>query len=161
MKVFDVKISSLKDFWGICRVFSTIFFRGDPTRDLSNRQSAWSVICTFYINQTFTVTNPGKKYHIKYPYGEKSIPVDVFVFDDGRKEFLVASKDDMFKTIVHRSALYFDSTNNEHFFEEIGEPPVVFSCFTDMRCANFLKGLLYTVAADYDIGLRLLQMRKN
>jgi hypothetical protein len=97
-------------------------------------------------------------YQIQYSYGNDMIPVKVDIFDDGRKEIFVASDDQLFKKIVHRTTIYFDKTNPEHFFEEIGNPPVLFSCFSDHVCANFLKGLLYTILADYEISLRLLQV---
>jgi hypothetical protein len=107
------------------------------------------------MQETFT------SYTIEYAYGNISIPVKVHIFDDGRKEILVFSNDERFKKIVHRSALFFDITNQAHWFEEIGQPPVLFSCFSDQRCANFLKGLLFSILADYDIGLRLLQVSRN
>ncbi|HLY69201.1 MAG TPA: hypothetical protein VKR53_05700 [Puia sp.] len=97
-------------------------------------------------------------FRIQYAYGNKMIPVGVGIFDDGRKEIFVESEDELFKQIVHRSTLYFDRTNPDHFFEETGNPPVLFSCFSDQICANFLKGLLFTILADYAISLRLLQV---
>jgi hypothetical protein len=100
-------------------------------------------------------------YTIEYAYGSRSIPVEVHIFDDGKKEIFVFSNDEMFKKIVHRSALFFDVANHDHWFEEIGQPPVLFSCFSDQRCANFLKGLLFSILADYNIGLRLLQVSRN
>jgi hypothetical protein len=107
------------------------------------------------------MTETYTSYNIRYAYGEKSIPVRVDIFDDGRKEIGVSSEDQLFFEIVHRTALFFDITNQEHFFEEIGYPPVLFSCFSDQRCGNFLRGLLFTILADYDIGLRLLQVSRN
>jgi hypothetical protein len=104
------------------------------------------------------MTDTFTTYAIEYSYGKEKIPVKVEVFDDGRKELLVTSDSELFRQIVHRSSLYFDKTNSEHFFEEIGNPPVLFSCFSDQVCAKFLKGLLYTILADYEISLRLLQV---
>ena len=97
-------------------------------------------------------------YWIPYSYGREIIPVKAHVFDDGRKEIFVCSDHELFKAIVHRSSLYLDRLNSEHFYEDIGQPPVLFSCFSDERCANFLKGLLNTILSDYQIGLRLLQV---
>jgi len=104
------------------------------------------------------MTDTYTPYEIQYSYGKDMIPVNVEIFDDGRKEIFVTSDNEIFNKIVHRSTLYFDKTNPEHFFEEIGNPPVLFSCFSDHVCANFLKGLLYTILADYAISLRLLQV---
>ena len=104
------------------------------------------------------MTDTYTPYQIQYSYGKEIIPVTVDIFDDGRKEIFVASDNELFKNIVHRSTLYFDKTNPEHYFEEIEKPPVLFSCFSDHVCANFLKGLLYTILADYEISLRLLQV---
>ncbi len=97
-------------------------------------------------------------YLIQYSYGREIIPVETHIFDDGRNEIFVSSEKELFKTILHRKALYLDKTNAEHYFEEIGQQPVLFSCFSDQRCANFLKGLLNTILSDYQIGLRLLQV---
>ena len=87
--------------------------------------------------------------------------MEVHIFHDGRKEIFVCSGHRLFKDIVHRAALYLDSTDAEHYFEETGEPPVRFSCFANPRCANFLKGLLFTILSDYQTGLRLLQVKPN
>ena len=100
-------------------------------------------------------------YQINYGFGAIKIPVQVQVFDDGRNLLGVSSKDDLFREIVHRSCVYLDKSNSDHFFEELGEPPALFSCFSDHRCSKFLKGLLFTILADYDIGLRLFQVTKN
>ena len=97
-------------------------------------------------------------YQVQYAYGRETIPVTVHVFDDGRREVLVTSEHRLFKNIIHRKALYLDKTNAAHYFEAVGDPPVLFSCFSDPRCINFLKGLLYTVLSDYQISLRLLQV---
>ena len=97
-------------------------------------------------------------YLIQYSFGREIIPVEIHIFDDGRNEIFVSSDQELFKAIVHRNALYLDKTNAEHFFEEIGQSPVRFSCFSDQRCANFLKGLQHTILSDYQIGLRLLQV---
>jgi hypothetical protein len=104
------------------------------------------------------MTDTYTSYQIQYSYSQEMIPVQVEIFDDGRKEIFVTSDNELFKKIVHRSSIYFDKSNSEHFFEEIGDPPVLFSCFSDHVCANFLTGLLYTILADYEISLRLLQV---
>jgi hypothetical protein len=97
-------------------------------------------------------------FEIKYSYGKEMIPVNVEIFDDGRNEIFVQSDSELFKNIVHRQTLYFDKTNPDHYFEELGNPPVLFSCFSDQVCAKFLAGLLFTILADYEISLRLLQV---
>ncbi|HEY4877084.1 MAG TPA: hypothetical protein VIH86_16000 [Puia sp.] len=104
------------------------------------------------------IADTNSTYLLPYSFANERIPVHVEIFGDGRKEIFVSSDNELFKKIVHRSTLYFDKSNGEHFFEEMGNPPVLFSCFSDHVCANFLKGLLYTILSDYEISLKLLQV---
>jgi hypothetical protein len=104
------------------------------------------------MSETFTT------YLIEYFYGPEMIPVQVHIFDDGRSEIFVSSEHELFNSIVHRSSLYLDKSDPAHCFEEIGHPPVLYSCFSDQRCEKFLRGLLLSILSDYQIGLRLLQV---
>lgn len=136
---------------------SILCLSGNPNQNLFNFH-AGLLFDIVEITSTIIMTDTFTTYAIQYSYGTEKIPVKVEVFDDGRKELLVTSDNELFRQIVHRSSLYFDKTNPEHFFEEIGNPPVLFSCFSDEVCAKFLEGLLYTILADYEISLRLLQV---